>query len=256
MFKQSAGITNPAEAGEQTISVTDNDQDDDTTDDVDEGVEEHTVTVQRVIKLSKTSGKRGIETVATLKGFANDTATVSLVAGGETTEIDQVEITDNVGTLTIDTTSSDFKAGKAANEIIATDSAAPGRMSQASSPSLPLQLLIPPRTSVSKTVDIKLSDWTEAVVIDEVKIGNITLTPDVLDDETTTAVNEAESNGLPADPEARDIGDDGKLTLEVRIPSDVNRGTQSVKVSGSIGEGDDEVKESCYRYSEDRCADS
>ena len=39
---------------------------------------EASVTIQRVIKLSATAGTRGTETTATLKGFANGSATVTL----------------------------------------------------------------------------------------------------------------------------------------------------------------------------------
>ena len=60
-FKQSAGINNPAAAGEITITVSDQDETD----------HEIMHTVHRVISLSKTSGTRGTATTATFKGFAN-----------------------------------------------------------------------------------------------------------------------------------------------------------------------------------------
>ena len=233
VFKQSAGITNPDKAGAQTIKVTDNDDD----------TEDHEVTIQRVVKLSKTAGKRGTETVATLKGFADGTATVSLMAGGATSELDQVEITDNVATLTIDTTSAKFKAGEDANEIIVTDSEGDGQNVAGKFTISPTATLDPATTSVSKKVKVKLSDWTESVVISEVKIGNKSLTPDTPDNPDTGA-DEYESNGLPADANDRDINDEGNLTLEVTVPADVNRGTQTVKVTGSMGTDDDEVKQS------------
>ena len=234
VFKQSAGITNPDKAGAQTIKVTDND----------DGTEDHEVTIQRVVKLSKTAGKRGTETVATLKGFADGTATVSLMAGGATSELDQVEITDNVATLTIDTTSAKFKAGKDANEIIVTDSEGDGQNVAGKFTISPTATLDPATTSVSKKVKVKLSDWTENVVISEVKIGNRRLTPDVADNPDTTDSNEYVNNGLPADATDRDINDEGRLTLEVTVPADVNRGSQTVKVSGSMIVDRVEVKQS------------
>ena len=61
-----------------------------------------------MIKLSATAGTRGTMTTATFKGFANGSATVNL--NGE--KLDEVTITDNTGTLEIDTTSSKFKANR------------------------------------------------------------------------------------------------------------------------------------------------
>ena len=98
VIKQSAGITNPTAGGDYTVEVDD-------ADDVNDMLK---VKIDRVIKLSTTAGTRGTMTTATFKGFSNGTATVNL--NGE--KLDEVTIADNVGTLEIDTTSSDFEANR------------------------------------------------------------------------------------------------------------------------------------------------
>ena len=90
VIKQSAGITNPTAGDDYTVEV----------DDADADVEKPEATINRVIKLSKTSGTRGTMTTATFKGFANGSATVNLAAGNETaSKLAEVTIEDNTGTL-------------------------------------------------------------------------------------------------------------------------------------------------------------
>ena len=140
-FKQSAGIKNPAAAGDIKITVTDKDGAEDAV----------THKVQRVINLSKTSGTRGTMITATFKGFANGSATVNLNGS----KLAEVTIADNIGTHEIDTTSSSFKANED-NTITAEDAA--GESSRPAmapcSPSNRRQWLIPksllyPKTSLS-----------------------------------------------------------------------------------------------------------
>ena len=109
-IKQSAGVTNAASGGEKTVSWQENSPD---------GAEkEATVNINRVIKLSATAGTRGTMTTATFKGFADGSATVNLNGA----KLDEVTITDNTGTLEIDTTSSKFMANED-NRITAQDAA-------------------------------------------------------------------------------------------------------------------------------------
>ena len=92
-IKQSAGVTNAASGGTKTVKWQENFPD---------GAEkEADVTINRVVKLSKTSGTRGTMTTATFKGFANGSATVDL----NDAKLAEVTIADNSGTLEIDTTS-------------------------------------------------------------------------------------------------------------------------------------------------------
>ena len=99
-IKQSAGVTNAASGGSKTVKWQENAPDG--------AKKEATVNINRVIKLSATSGTRGTMTTATFKGFANGSATVNLNGA----KLDEVTITDNTGTLEIDTTSSSFKANQ------------------------------------------------------------------------------------------------------------------------------------------------
>ena len=201
VFKQSAGITNSAAAGSKTIKITDKDATD----------EEHKVSIQRVIKLSKTSGARGTMTTATLKGFANGTATLKL--NGE--NIGEATISGNTGTEDLDTTSSKFKAGKG-NEITATDASGIVQDVSAMFEIKPRVVVDPESAKASQEVTIKLSDWPAANTIDSVKIG------------ASYAV-------LPTPrPYIIATGENlGKRDFKVTVPNNVNRGTQTVKVTGS-----------------------
>ena len=210
-IKQSAGVTNAASGGSKTVSWQENAPD---------GAEkEATVTIHRVIKLSATAGTRGTMTTATFKGFANGSATVNL--NGE--KLDEVTITDNTGTLEIDTTSSSFKANEdntiTARTLRATavddddDGAAVFTIS-------PKAVVDPEESPVSKEVTIKLSDWPATNTIDEVTIGASDVTPD----------------------SAQATGSDGKAEFKVMVPANANRGTQTVKVTGSeSAEGADDA---------------
>ena len=167
---------------------------------------EATVTIERVIKLSKTSGTRGTETTATLKGFANGSATVNLNGG----KLDEVVIADNIGTLEIDTTSSKFKANDG-NTITAEDAAGNPQNVSATFTISPKVVVDPEETSVSKSVTVKLSDWPLANTITAVKIGAETVTPDP----------------------APITDNEGNASFAVTVPPGANRGTQTVKVTGT-----------------------
>ena len=205
-IKQSAGVTNAASGGEKTVSW-------------------HmkmprtvprkrpTGTIQRVIKLSATAGTRGTMTTATFKGFANGSATVKL--NGE--KLDEVTITDNTGTLEIDTTSTSFKANED-NRITAQDAAGNPQTAvdvdddgAAVFTVSPKAVVDPEESPVSKEVTITLSDWPATNTIDEVTIGASDVTPDT-----------AQATGI-----------DGKAEFKVKVPANANRGTQTVKVTGS-----------------------
>ena len=198
VIKQSAGIANPTAGGKYTIEV----------DDADDDVEKPEVQIDRVIKLSKTSGTRGTMTTATFKGFANGSATVNL--NGD--KLADVVITNNTGTLEIDTTSSKFEANRdGGNEITAQDAAGNDEDVSGKFTISPKVVLDPAETSVSKMVNVKLSDWPANNGITEVKIGATTSNP------TTSQSTDGE----------------GKVNFMVLVPSGVNRGTQTVKVTGT-----------------------
>ena len=79
-------------------------------------------------------------------------------------------------------------------------------------------VLDPEETSVSKNVTIKLSDWPLTHAITKVTIG---ATPTDIDQDT-------KMDGV----QMPQTGTDGKAEFSVRVPSDVNRGSQTVKVTG------------------------
>ena len=187
------------------------------------------MTINRVIKLSATAGTRGTMTTATFKGFANGSATVNLNGA----KLDEVTIADNTGTLELDTTSSKFMANRMVNdevvpnEITATDASGNPNTPEASGKFTisPKVVLDPEETSVSKMVTVKLSDWPRGNDIVEVKIG-------------------ATATGTDQDPDtegiqlAHKIDGDGKVDFMVLVPSGVNRGTQTVKVTGTDPDDD------------------
>ena len=197
-FKQAAGITNPASAGTKTIKWVE---------DAPGGAQKQAdVTIQRVIELSKKSGARGTMTTATLKGFANGTATVHV----NDDNLGEVTIADNLGTLDIDTTPSDFMAGE--NTITAVDASGEDQDVSATFTISPKVALDPAETSAAKTVKVKLSDWTEE--------GAVTVT--------------LGGNPQTTDPASPTVGTDGKAEFTFDVPATANRGTQTVKVS--VGE--------------------
>ncbi len=206
-IKQSAGVTNPASGGSKTVKWQENAPDGDK--------KEATTTIQRVISLSKSSGTRGTETTATFKGFANGTATVSLNGA----KLGEVTIAGNIGTLEIDTTASKFKANED-NVITAQDAVGNDEDKSATFNISPKVTLDPAETSVSKSVTVKLSDWPVNNAITDVKIGA--------------------SDSDPASSQTTD--GDGKAEFKVVVPSDANRGTQTVKVTGTDPDGDGEMK--------------
>ena len=204
-IKQSAGVTNAASGGSKTVKWQENFPD---------GAEkEATVNIDRVVKLSKTSGTRGTMITATFKGFANGSATVDLNGS----KLAEVTIADNSGTLEIDTSTS-FKANQD-NTITAEDAAGnPQNGDGAVFTISPKAVVDPEESPVSKEVTIKLSDWPVSNEISKVTIGASDVTPS-----STTSTDS-----------------DGKAEFKVMVPADANRGTQAVKVTGTeIGTGDD-----------------
>jgi hypothetical protein len=219
-IKQSAGVTNAASGGEKTVSWQENSPD---------GAEkEATVNINRVIKLSETSGTRGTMTTATFKGFANGSATVFLndpnrddpdIGPDASSKHGEVMITDNTGTLEIDTTSSNFKANQD-NVITATDAAGNSQNVSATLTISAKAVVDPEESPVSKEVTINLSDWPATNAVTKVTIGSSDVTP-------STAVT---------------TDDDGSAEFEVMVPAGANRGTQTVKVTGSeSAEGADDA---------------
>ena len=221
VFSQSSGITNPSAAGPLTIKITDNDADNDTLTTGNQPTEDHGVTIQRVVKLSKASGIRGTMTTATLKGFSDKTATVLLenTKTGNPFKLGEVKVEKNVGTLEIDTTSSNFIAGDKANTITANDgdaNATPADVDATFTVS-PNITLDPAESAVSKSVKIKLTDWP-AGKITEVKLAG------------TTYIVGTGPGTVVALPTIDDTGQD-EITLVVA--TNTNRGTQTVKVTGT-----------------------
>ena len=197
-IKQSAGVENAASGGEKTVSWQENSPD---------GTEKDaTVNINRVIKLSATAGTRGTMTTATFKGFANGSAAVNL----NDEKLDEVTITDNTGTLEIDTTSSKFKANQD-NTITAEDAAGNSADVSASFTISAKAVVDPEESPVSKDVTIKLSDWPASNTITKVTIGASDVTPD----------------------SAKTTDSDGKVEFKVMVPAGANRGTQTVKVTGT-----------------------
>ena len=206
-IKQSAGVTNPAAGGVKTVKWVEA-----APNSAEAANRKADVTINRVIKLSKTKGTRGTMTTATFKGFANGSATVNL----NDDKLAEVVITDNTGTLEIDTTSSKFEANRdGGNEITAQDSAGNDEDVSGKFTISPKVVLDPAETSVSKMVTVKLSDWPANNEITEVKIGATTSNP------TTSQSTDGE----------------GKKNFMVLVPSGVNRGTQTVKVTGTDPDG-------------------
>ena len=213
-IKQSAGVTNAASGGSKTVSWQENSPD---------GAEKDaTVNINRVIKLSATAGTRGTMTTATFKGFANGSATVNL--NGE--KLDEVTVTDNTGTLEIDTTPSKFKANQD-NTITAQDAAGNSQTGDGAVFTISPKAVVDPEESpVSKDVTIKLSDWPADNTIAKVTIG---------------ASGQDTESGLRPDP-APVTGSDGGVEFKVMVPANANRGTQTVKVTGSeSAEGADDA---------------
>ena len=213
VIKQSAGITNPTAGGMYTVEVGDMDADD----------EKPEVTINRVIKLSATSGTRGTMTTATFKGFANGSATVFLndpnrddpdIGPDASSKHGEVMITDNTGTLEIDTTSSNFKANQD-NVITATDAAGNSQNVSATLTISAKAVVDPEESPVSKEVTINLSDWPPTNAVTEVKIGA---------SDVTDSIN----------PSTAGMTDgDGSAEFKVMVPAGANRGTQTVKVTGT-----------------------
>ena len=205
-IKQAAGITNPAAAGSKTITLEENAP-------VTAGDEKAaTAYINRVVKLDTTAGTRGTVATATFKGFANGTATVNL--NGD--KLDEVTIAENLGTLAIDTTSSDFEANRVVgkvtgNEITAQDSAGASQDVSATFTISPKVVLDPEETSVSKEVTVKLSDWPTTNRITAATVGASDVMP------STVPSTDAE----------------GKAEFKVTVPQGANRGTQTVKVTGT-----------------------
>ena len=203
-IKQSAGVTNASSGGEKTVKWQENAPD---------GRErEAKVTINRVISLSKTSGTRGTMITATFKGFANGSATVNL----NEKKHGEVTIADNTGTLEIDTTSTAFEANReGGNEITAQDAAGNDEDVSASFTVSPKATVSPEESPVSKEVTINLSDWPASNSITSVTIGA---------SDVTGSINPST---------AGETGNDGAAEFKVMVPANANRGTQTVKVTGT-----------------------
>ena len=204
VIKQSAGITNPTAGGMYTIEV----------DDMDADVEKPEVTINRVIKLSETSGKRGTETTATFKGFSNGTTTVFLNGIDAGDKLAEVTVSDNTGTLEIDTTPSKFMKGDN-NTIKARDADGNWQNVSANFEITPTVSLDPEETAVSKSVKVSLSDWP-AGSITKVELGGENY---VFYDE------DGEVDDYPV------VAADGTISFDLNVHSTANRGTQTVKVT-------------------------
>ena len=200
--KQSAGVMNAASGGSKTVKWQENAPD---------GAEkEASVMIQRVVKLSKSSGTRGTMITATFKGFANGSATVDLNGA----KLAEVMIADNTGTLEIDTGPSKFMANMA-NMITVQDAAGNSQDKAGSFTIKPMASVDPEESPVSKEVTIKLSDWPASNSITMVTIGASNVTPDA----------------------AMSTDADGKAEFKVMVPADANRGMQTVKVTGTEMDG-------------------
>ena len=223
-IKQSAGVMNAASGGTKTIKWVERYP---STDEAD--MKSAEVMIDRVIKLSTTAGTRGTMTTATFKGFANGSATVNLNGA----KLGEVTIADNTGTLELDTTLSKFMANRMVNdevvpnEITATDASGNPNTPEASGKFTisPKVVLDPEETSVSKMVTVKLSDWPRGNDIVEVKIGAT----------VTGTDQDPDTEGIQL---AHKIDGDGKVDFMVLVPSGVNRGTQTVKVTGTDPDDD------------------
>ncbi len=203
-IKQSAGITNPAAGGNKTIKWQENAPDG--------AKKEAEVTINRVITLSKKDGTRGTASTATFKGFANGTATINL--NGE--KLGEVTIADNLGTYEIDTTSAKFLKGDN-NAITARDADGNWQTDPdgAAFEITPKVEVDPTETSVSKSVTVKLSDWPEGQIT-EVELGG-----------ESYVFRDADGEPQPYPT----IDDTGKREFSLRVDSNANRGTQTVKVT-------------------------
>ena len=199
-IKQSAGVMNAASGGSKTVEWQENAPDG--------AMKEASVMIQRVVKLSKSSGTRGTMITATFKGFANGSATVSLNGS----KLGEVMIEGNTGTLEIDTMPSKFMANMA-NMITAQDAAGNSQDVAGSFTIKPMAAVDPEESPVSKDVTIELSDWPANTMITMVTIGASDVTP---------------SAAMSTDA-------DGSAEFKVMVPANANRGTQTVKVTGDDG---------------------
>ena len=207
-IKQSAGVTNAASGGSKTVEWVEN---------FPGGAEKDAdVTINRVIKLSKTSGTRGTMITATFKGFANGSATVNQNGA----KLAEVTIADNTGTLEIDTTASKFKANED-NTITAQDAAGESQTGDGAVFTIKPKAVVDPEESpVSKEVTIKLSDWPGSKGITKVTIGASTVYDSSVEGTTSQSTD-----------------GDGKAEFKVMVPANANRGTQTVKVTGTDPDG-------------------
>ncbi len=206
-IKQAAGVTNAASGGTKTVEWQENFPDGDE--------KEANTSIDRVISLSETSGTRGTMITATFKGFANGSATVNL----NDAKHGEVTIADNTGTLEIDTTSSAFKANQA-NTITAQDAAGNDQDVSGSFTVSPKATVSPEESPVSKEVTINLSDWPASNSVTKVTVGA---------SDVTSSAGAVSTNA------------DGAAEFKVMIPSDANRGTQTVKVTGTDPDGDGDM---------------
>ena len=204
VIKQSAGITNPTAGGMYTVEV----------DDMDADVEKPEVQINRVVKLSATSGTRGTETTATFKGFANETTTVFLNGTTAADKLAEVTVAGNTGTLEIDTTSSKFLRGDN-NTIYARDADGNWQDVTANFEITPTVTLDPEETAVSKSVEVSLSDWP-AGPLTKVELGGV-------DYVFTNAAGEVQDYPV--------VAAGGTISFDLAVSSTANRGTQTVKVT-------------------------
>ena len=219
-LKQSAGITNPAAAGPKVITVKDKDP---VSTVAPKEPPEYTVTINRKITVSKpTSVTRGTVVTATLKGYNNGSATVKL---GEKV-LGSATVADNVGTLAIDTTAKAFVAG---DNLITADDPLTGEVAgvTATINIKPAVAVDPAETTVSKKVKVKLADWpahaTAAHPFTKVTLGGVDYTDDVTFPPISAMDTEVNGTKIPA----------GSGSFEITVKPDANRGTQTLKVTGT-----------------------
>ena len=228
------------------------------------------MTIDRVIKVDKSSGTRGTMVTVTGKGFATGTSTVYLQevhttasaaaavaaaaaetparvitasAGaptGDRVQLGSASTADGSFTLTIDTTAPDFKVGTwlrgasasvtGVNRLEATDATG-------ASTDVPAYFQVKGKASVSPgtiakagTLTVTLTDWTAGVT--RVTIGGV---EDC--DSSTPAVERCflDSTGAIAQSPVFSSSAGNRHVFAVKVPTTVPLGTQQVAIRGDSG---------------------
>ena len=260
-FKQSAGITNPDTAGNKKITISENAP----------SARKDTLwtTIDRVVSVDKSSGTRGTMVTVTGKGFASGTSTVYLQevhtaasatalnmanttanaatpapspllkidykAGdpkGNPIQLDSASTVDGAFSLTIDTTSPDFKVGTwtptgtttktGLNRIQATDGTGKGADKPAHFQIKGKAVVAPTSSARAGTLTITLTDWADSVGVGDVTVGGVKA--DFLDASGATVISPAYSTDSS-----------NKKVFPVKVPTTVPLGTQQVAIDGSNG---------------------